>query len=40
MKLNSRFCSAAASAAARPRSESGPMNAIGRASIFTLPVRT
>ena len=31
---------AAAIAARRPRSESGPMNAIGLASTLTLPVRT
>src|SRR5262249_25927669 len=35
-----RFCLAAASAAARPVTESGPMNAIGLASTLTLPVRT
>src|SRR5213080_1376216 len=40
MKLNARFCSAAAIAALRAGIESGPMKASGRASILSFPVRT
>src|SRR5438876_11604792 len=40
MKLNARFCSEAAIAALRAGIESGPMNAIGRASILSFPART
>ena len=37
MKSNILFCFAAAIAASRPRCESGPMNASGTASIFSVP---
>ena len=38
--MKPRFCFAAAIIARAPRSESGPMITIGRASTFSLPVRT